>query len=272
METRIYVITVSFNDLDGLKETINSVDSQNHDDIFHIIIDGGTKNFKEILEMQRIRNAIYVTEPDGGIYDAMNKGLSYCQEGIVCWLNSSDVYESENTLSRVNESFLKNDWLWAYGAMKFSRSRETREDINWQYPFNSFLLAFGFRWIPHPSTFYHTRLISQLQKYDEAIEIASDQDFILRASKIALPQYLPFVCVTMKPGGTHTSLSGLDRERIWQKIRKKNGRLLFHSLLADNIFVLISPIFVKLFYLYQATWNRLVIKRDLIDSVRKFKE
>ena len=272
MSTRINVITITYNDLEGLKETIKSVDEQSHENILHIIIDGGTPNFHEITRIERVKDSIYISELDNGIYDAMNKGISYCKEGIVCWLNSADIYEKDDILENVVKSYSTKHWKWAYGAMKFRNSPETKGEIFWQYPFNSLLLSLGLRWIPHPASFFDLNLVLRLKKYDESIEIASDQEFILRASKISLPDYLPFTCVEMKPGGAHSSLNGLKRERIWQNIRRKDGFLLFNSIYVDNLFVRLSPLITKVFYLHRDTLNRRNIDRHLKANSIKIRE
>ena len=99
---KISIITVCFNSEETIVSTLNSVLSQTYDDIEHIIIDGGSiDRTLDILEQYKFKNKIIVSEPDEGIYDAMNKGIKLAKGDIITILNSDDIYQSSSTISDV---------------------------------------------------------------------------------------------------------------------------------------------------------------------------
>ena len=96
--TSFSIITVTRNDIDGLSRTAQSIATQTYKDFEWIIIDGdsqdGTKNYLNAQEMTRK----WVSEPDQGLYDAMNKGLDIAQNHYVVFMNSGDYFAHLNTL------------------------------------------------------------------------------------------------------------------------------------------------------------------------------
>ena len=109
----ISIITITFNDLDGLKKTIDSIDKNYNSlitNINHIIIDGnstdGTKMFLGNNLTERSINTIIISEPDSGIYDAMNKGITICNNMYILFMNAGDTFYDVNTLNIVNNKLV----------------------------------------------------------------------------------------------------------------------------------------------------------------------
>ena len=99
---KISVITVCYNSAKTLERTLRSVVEQDYQDVEHILIDGGSSDGSaDILAAYRTGLAHLVSEPDHGIYDAMNKGLALARGEIICFLNADDYYVSPKVLSRV---------------------------------------------------------------------------------------------------------------------------------------------------------------------------
>lgn len=106
---KISIVTINYNNLEGLKKTIESVFSQTFKDVEYIVIDGGSSDGgKEYLDsLPRERFASIVSEPDGGLYDAMNKGISHSSGDYVIFMNSGDVFFDDLTLEKI---FSKNKY------------------------------------------------------------------------------------------------------------------------------------------------------------------
>ena len=102
MSNKISVITVVYNDVDHIRETMESFFSQTWQDKEYIVIDGGsTDGTADIIREYSDRIAYWCSEPDAGIYDAMNKGISHATGGWINFLNSGDTYSSSNSLEQL---------------------------------------------------------------------------------------------------------------------------------------------------------------------------
>ncbi|MGV3547381.1 MAG: glycosyltransferase, partial [Pedobacter sp.] len=100
--SKITIITVNFNNLKGLKKTAESVLSQTYKDFEFIIVDGGSRDgSKEYIEEISDNVTLWVSEPDSGIYNAMNKGIKMAKGDYICFLNSGDIFFDETTLNSV---------------------------------------------------------------------------------------------------------------------------------------------------------------------------
>ena len=96
---KVSVITVCYNAIRGIEKTIQSVISQSHDDIEYIVIDGGsTDGTIDVIQKYRDKIAYFVSEPDGGIYDAMNKGIKAATGEWINFLNAGDVFASKDAI------------------------------------------------------------------------------------------------------------------------------------------------------------------------------
>lgn len=106
---KISIITVCLNSVKTIEQTIRSVIMQDYDNLEYIIIDGGsTDGTMDIIRKYENYFSYWISEPDNGIYDAMNKSLKVCTGDVVAFLNSDDWYDN-NVLKRVNSYFEEND-------------------------------------------------------------------------------------------------------------------------------------------------------------------
>lgn len=171
----IGIVTVCYNDLNGLKKTINSVLSQNYKNYEHIIIDGnsndGTKSFLNELDS----SIIWSSEPDFGIYDAMNKGIEKCSSDFIVFMNSGDTFFDENTLylvassARLNTNIIYGDSISDYGYKKVLRKAS---DV---HLFKSgCFLKMGFS---HQAVYVSKNIYSK-KRFDLNYKVASDFDFM----------------------------------------------------------------------------------------------
>lgn len=236
---KISVITVCCNSADTLSRALNSVSSQDYANIEHILIDGGSiDGTMEIVEKFRDKLAIVVSEPDHGIYDAMNKGLERCTGEVICFLNSDDYYVNEKVLSKVIDNFEDKTLDAVYGDVGFFRANNPSKLVR-RYRSDKFTperLAWG--WIPaHPTLFLRNTIIQRVGRFKPEYRIAGDFDYIIRAfNKFELNyKYIPEILVYMQLGGASTgsmrSKFLLNREVL--RACRENG-------LRTNLFKLLS--------------------------------
>ena len=205
---KISVITVCYNSARTLERTLQSVAEQDWSDVEHIVIDGGSSDGSaKILETFRSRLAHVVSEPDHGIYDAMNKGLACAQGEIVCFLNSDDYYVNPQVLSVVAAKMQAQDLDAFMGDVGFFHERFPQRLVR-RYRSDRFTperLAWG--WIPaHPALFLRKRIIQRVGKFKTDYRIAGDFEFIVRAfhGHALLYEHVPEVLVHMQTGGAST--------------------------------------------------------------------
>jgi glycosyltransferase involved in cell wall biosynthesis len=197
------LVTVVYNAQDTIARCIQSVIDQNYPDIEYIIIDGGsTDNTPQIINQYKSVINIFVSEPDKGIYDAMNKGISKCTGQIVGTLNADDRFADDEVLFRIAQAFKQQDIDAVYGNLEIV-DREGRVIRKWnskQCRENSF--NWGFM-PPHPTFYCKSNLFKKLGFYRLDYGSAADYELMVRfmyAHKIK-SHYLNTVIVTMLSGG-----------------------------------------------------------------------
>lgn len=207
---KLSIITVCYNSMATIRDTIESVLSQVDVDIEYIVVDGGSKDgTQEVVKSYGNRITKFVSEPDRGIYDAMNKGVAMATGEIVGILNSDDFYESPTSLSTVVEnfkSFPQSDIV--FGDVVFVRPAELQKVIRF-YRGNRFCpwkLRFG--WMPpHPSTFIRKAAYQKVGPYSLKYKISADYEFFVRLFMVRRIKYLYVdkVLVRMRSGGASTA-------------------------------------------------------------------
>ncbi|RUO19610.1 glycosyl transferase [Aliidiomarina iranensis] len=207
---KISIITVCYNSESTIEDTIKSVLSQDYDDIEYIIIDGGsTDRTLDIVNKYADRIESVVSEPDNGIYDAMNKGIEIATGELIGILNSDDLFASERTISEVAEKVksLPRNSLF-YGAVAIV-DREEIDKVRRYYSIKRFTkrkLKVGIM-PPHPATFVFKSVYEDIGSYQTDYRIAADFEFYVRAT---IKHDIPAVnigvhVVNMRDGGISTS-------------------------------------------------------------------
>jgi glycosyltransferase involved in cell wall biosynthesis len=205
---KISVITVCYNSARTLERSLQSVAQQDWSEVEHIVIDGAsTDGTKEILERFRSHLTYLLSEPDNGIYDAMNKGLAHATGDIVCFLNADDQYASTNVLSKVasqmgghNLDALMGDAAFFHEENLSRVVRRYRSDR-----FSPERLAWG--WMPaHPALFLRKEVVQRVGLFKTNYRIAGDFEFIVRVFHGHKVRYrhVPDVLVNMQTGGVST--------------------------------------------------------------------
>lgn len=175
---KISIITVVYNAVDTFQRTINSVVCQKNENIEYIVVDGGsTDGTVELIKKNENNIHYWISEPDNGIYDAMNKGIKMASGDIIGIINADDWYE-ENAISEVERVFLETDAEIVYGALNYFYEDRTEKskyvDINY-LPWSMV--------IPHPASFVKREVYDRLGLFNTEYRIAADFEFMNRAFK-----------------------------------------------------------------------------------------
>ncbi len=192
---RLSVVTVCRNDLEGLKATTQSIRLQSCRAYEHVVVDAdssdGSKDYLASLDVTP--GFSWRSEPDGGIYDGMNKGLDRITGTFCLFMNAGDVFVDEFVIERIAASQAKFQWHWAYGHSVFdSASRAGRLDrhaLTWLAKPRFFG---GFGTVPHQATVISTSLLARVGAFRTDVGVSADQELMLRCWLIAPPQQLRF--------------------------------------------------------------------------------
>lgn len=202
---KISIITVCFNSEATIRDTIESVLAQTYPDIEYIIVDGASRDGTiSIVEEYRNRIATVVSEPDKGIYDAMNKGIALATGHFVGILNSDDVFASQDTIAELVGFLSENPNLdGCYGDLiyvqrndlsKVSRFYSSRNFRPWQVRFGLI--------VPHPTLYVKPSLLKKVGNYKLDYRVAADFEMMVRilnrGGKLGRN---PRVMVKMREGG-----------------------------------------------------------------------
>lgn len=171
MYPKISVITINYNNKDGLQKTIESVVGQTFLDFEYIVIDGGsTDGSRELIEKHADKIAYWVSEPDSGIYNAMNKGIKAAKGEFLLFLNSGDNLFEVQTLANCGP-YLKDFDIIA-GNLKFVVDENTDWIGNHKKTVSFGLFFADTIW--HPSTFIAKNAFEKIGLYDENLKIVAD--------------------------------------------------------------------------------------------------
>ena len=177
MIKKISVITINYNNLEGLKKTVESVVNQTWQEFEYIIIDGGsTDGSKAFIESHNNKIDYWVSEPDEGIYNAMNKGILKASGEYLLFLNSGDHFFDKEVLNECVQHIQKYDLIYFNLQMISATSTKIAS-----YPENLRFSDMYFGSLPHPATFIKKTLFEKVGFYDENLKIVSDWKFFILA-------------------------------------------------------------------------------------------
>ncbi len=221
---KITIVTASFNNASTIAECIDSVQHQTGVDFEHLIVDGGSTD--GTVEILRTTKGIrYISEPDRGLYDALNKGIELAEGDFIGTLGADDVLASSDVLEQVSKTCSATNCDCCYGDLVIvDRTDPCRVVRNWhsgEYRWGRCLYG----WVPpHLALFIRAELFRKLGKYRLDMKISSDYELMLRFIHFnhLKCRYLPIVMVRMRKGGASSSgLRGQIRQfgedmRAWR--------------------------------------------------------
>lgn len=174
---RLSIITINYNNLPGLKKTVASVVGQTWKEFEYIVIDGGSTDGSAVyIADQKEHFDYWVSEPDLGIYNAMNKGIARASGEYLLFLNSGDHFYNSNVLKKYHNLIGEYDLI--YFNLKIIG--EKKEFIK-EYPDQLSFAYFVKYTLPHPSTFIKKDLFKKVGLYKEDFKIVSDWKFFIDA-------------------------------------------------------------------------------------------
>ena len=170
------IITVNYNHCDGLIKTIESVIRQTCTDYEYIIIDGGSNDGSvEAIKKYSDHISYWVSERDNGVYNGMNKGIAQAKGTYVNFMNSGDIFYSDDTLEKVNSLMGDSDFVI---GKDFNQDSETGEVFTTILPTRISMAAFYMWTLPHQSAFIRRTLFNNAP-YDESLRIVADWKFYM---------------------------------------------------------------------------------------------
>ncbi|QXP84013.1 glycosyltransferase family 2 protein [Methylococcus sp. Mc7] len=202
---RISVVTACYNSRETIRDALDSVALQRYPHKEHVIIDGAsTDGTLELVRAHGSPEVLAASEPDGGIYDALNKGIRRSNGDVIGFLHADDVFADDEVLERVAQEFSDPMVDAVYGDLQYvGKDDVTRIIRHWRSaPFTRQKLSRG--WMPpHPTLYVRRSIYERLGGFDTSYRIAADYDFILRlfTQPGLRAVYLPHVLVKMRLGG-----------------------------------------------------------------------
>lgn len=216
---KVTVITVARNVQSTIEDTILSVASQDYIDREHIVIDGAsTDRTVEVIQTHRLEIAQFISEPDRGIYDAMNKGIALASGGVIGFLNAGDIYTNDNVLRRVARVMEDEQLDACYADLVYVDQHDTdRITRYWKSrPYEPGSCRSG--WMPaHPTFFARRSVYERAGGFDLAFPRQADFEMAVRLFEIhrIRSRYIPEVMVRMRTGGlSNNSVVGIIKGNI----------------------------------------------------------
>jgi len=249
----ISIITVVYNN-ELIGSAIQSVIDQDYKDIEYIVIDGGsTDGTLSIINIYREHIDILVSEPDGGIYDALNKGIKLAKGHVIGIMNADDLFADHKVLSRVAEKFETEPDAEAFYADIVFTDRQDTQKIKRYYSSGKFRpWMFRFGTAPaHPSFYAKRSLFQKYGGYTIDFEISGDFDLLLRFILVhkVKARYVNDIWVKMRQGGVSTS--------GFASIKKQNNEII-QSCRRNGILTSIPLVYAK--YLFK--WWGFIFKKS----------
>jgi len=225
---KISIITATYNSEKHIKSVIDSITAQSYKKIEWVVVDGASKdNTVNIIKQQYPGELNLISEPDNGIYDALNKGIQMATGDVIGFLHSDDFFENDSVVEQIIEQFNTNCCDGVYGDLRYVSSNDNSNIIrSWKSePFHPKLLKRG--WMPaHPTLFLKKEVYQKHGNFDTTFRIAADYDFMLRILKD--PQlsfnYLPIIITNMRVGGASNTLKNI-RQKMKEDLKalRKNN-------------------------------------------------
>ncbi|MFP4526918.1 MAG: glycosyltransferase family 2 protein [Candidatus Kapaibacterium sp.] len=241
---KISIITVVYNGEEHIEECIRSVLDQTYDNIEYIIIDGGsTDGTLAIAARYTDRIDKIVSEPDEGIYDAMNKGIGHATGDIVGFIHSDDYYSTPRAIEMIADRFISTLADCVYAEMEYIRRTAGQKKVirYWKaLPFRTGIMKTG--WFPATPTFFaRRRHYINYGGFNTELNISADFELILRFCDIIglRAAFVPKVIIHMRYGGESNRNIG----NIWEGVKQCRRAFLMNDIYISPLFLIKSVYF-----------------------------
>lgn len=223
MDPKISIITVVRNGKDYIEQTIQSIVEQTYSNIEYIIIDGkSTDGTVDIIKKYNDFVNYWISEPDKGIYDAMNKGVAAASGDWLLFINADDYLSAPNSLSEAAQYLRVATTQIVYGNIVYLYP--SGNDVFYAPEWDS--VKHRFRnvamYLAHQATFHSSQLFKSGQ-FDTSFRIAGDYDFLLRHLKNHEATHIPVTIAKMRAGGLSYSVSKIELLSETRRVQLKNG-------------------------------------------------
>ena len=202
---KISIITAVYNNVHTIANSIDSTLNQSYPNIELVVVDGGsTDGTLELLKSYGDKIHTLISEPDNGIYDALNKGIHNATGDIVGFMHSDDEFQDSDVLNRVAKAFKKHKVDSIYGDLLYVNREDTSQVIRYWKSGEYCRTRLSQGWMPPHPTFYMKRIYyQQFGGFDLQYKIAADYDSLLRylGRHNISTHYIPEVLVRMRVGG-----------------------------------------------------------------------
>lgn len=251
---KVSIITVTFNSAATLQDTLESVKTQDHPNIEHILVDGASKDGTVSIIKSYPHVAKYVSEKDKGLYDAINKGILMSTGDVIGILNSDDFFPHKKVISNMVNIFNQQQVDAVYGDIAFVRPDNLHRVVRHYSSKKFHPRKFAYGYMPaHPSFYVKREFYEQYGLYKLDYKIAADYELLMRfmhSNKLKYA-YNPEVMVYMRTGGVSNknilSRYVLNKEII--RACKENG-------VNTNMFIISLKYFSKVFEYVTPAMNR----------------
>lgn len=236
---QVSVITATYNRASTVLRAIKSIKNQTYSNIQIVVIDGASKdNTTSLVKPVLGENDILLSEPDHGIYDALNKGLKLAKGEIIAFLHSDDLYYDDNVISKIVDLFSDETIDLVYGDVCFFSGDKVDKSVR-LYRSNELSkknLAWG-KMPAHPAMFIRRQVYETINYFETDFKIAADYEFMCRLANIVNLNsvYLPQIMVRMQLGGISTG--GFKNTVL---LNKEVLRALNKNGIYSNIFMILS--------------------------------
>jgi len=217
MSLKITIITVCYNSAGTIRDTLVAVSQQGYQNFEHLIIDGAsTDGTFDIIRQWTGHPVVLISEPDKGIYDAMNKGLARASGDVIGFLNADDFYAEASVLENIARAFQDDQAEACFGDLVYVSKDNRRIIRNWKS--RAFVKGdFANGWCPaHPTFYIRKSALERCGIFDPSFKLASDVEFMMRYLEQGgvRPVYIPRVLVRMRVGGA--------TNQSWRNVLQQN--------------------------------------------------
>jgi len=205
---KVSIITVCFNSEKTIEDTLKSLESQTYPNIEYIVIDGNSKDrTNEIVAKYQKIVSVHISEPDAGLYDAMNKGISIATGEIIGVLNSDDVLANESVIEKIVAGFDDESVDAVYSDLIYVSEHNLNKPTRLYSSkvFSKRMIKFGIM-LPHPTFYVRNKCYKTFGLYKDDYRVAADFELLVRFMSNGIKSIrLPFISVKMREGGISSS-------------------------------------------------------------------